>query len=88
MRLEIAFDSHCVSGVVAVKEEEFAVVEFHKKFHVLIRKIPKEATNMEQSGNGQDVMSLAAELAHAVDVIMNPSTSQQSRMEAYVACEK
>lgn len=37
---------------------------------------------------GGDVMSLAAELAHAVDVIMNPVTSQQSRMEAYVACEK
>lgn len=44
---------------------------------------------MNQSvSNGQDVMSLAAELAHAVDVIMNPGTTQQSRMEAYVACEK
>lgn len=37
---------------------------------------------------GCDVMALAAELAHAVDVIMEPTTTQQSRMEAYVACEK
>lgn len=37
---------------------------------------------------GGDVMGLAAELAHAVDLIMSPDTSQQSRMEAYVACEK
>lgn len=35
-----------------------------------------------------DVMALAAELAHAVDVIMSVTTSQQSRTEAYVACEK
>lgn len=35
-----------------------------------------------------DVMGLAGELAHAVDVMMNPLTSHQSRMEAYVACEK
>lgn len=39
-------------------------------------------------GSSGDVMGLAAELAHAVDVIMNPATSQQSRMEAYEACEK
>lgn len=37
---------------------------------------------------GGDVVGLAAELAHAVEVTMNPGTSQQSRMEAYVACEK
>lgn len=35
-----------------------------------------------------DVMSLASELAHAVDVIMNPTTSQQSRLQAFDACEK
>lgn len=35
-----------------------------------------------------EVMGLAAELAHAVDVIMSPDTNQQSRMEAYYACEK
>lgn len=32
--------------------------------------------------------ALANELALAVEVIMNPQASQQSRMEAYVACEK
>ena len=37
---------------------------------------------------GGDVMGLAAELAHAVDVIMNAGTSQQSRNEAFMACEK
>lgn len=41
--------------------------------------------NMDMAG---DVLGLAAELEHAVNVIMDPSTAQQSRMEAYVACEK
>lgn len=35
-----------------------------------------------------DVMVLGAELAHAVEVIMNPVTTQQSRQEAEEACEK
>lgn len=35
-----------------------------------------------------DVMVLGAELAHAVEVIMNPVTTQQSRKEAEEACEK
>lgn len=35
-----------------------------------------------------DVMVLGAELAHAVEVIMNPITTQQSRQEAEEACEK
>lgn len=35
-----------------------------------------------------DVMVLGAELAHAIEVIMNPITTQQSRNEAYEACEK
>jgi hypothetical protein len=32
--------------------------------------------------------ALANELAIAVEVTLNPNASQQSRMEAYVACEK
>lgn len=34
------------------------------------------------------ISALANELAVAVEVTMNPQASQQSRMEAYVACEK
>lgn len=32
--------------------------------------------------------ALANELAVAVEVTMNPSASQQQRMDAYIACEK
>jgi hypothetical protein len=32
--------------------------------------------------------ALASELATAVEITLNPQASQQSRMEAYVACEK
>lgn len=35
-----------------------------------------------------DVMVLGAELAHAVEVIMNPLTTHQSRREAEAACDK
>lgn len=31
---------------------------------------------------------LANELATAIEITLNPNVSQQSRMEAYVACEK
>lgn len=40
---------------------------------------------MDQTG---DVVGLASELACAVELIMNPNTSQNRRMEAYMACEK
>lgn len=35
-----------------------------------------------------DVMMLGGELARAVEVIMNPITTQQARKEAEEACEK
>lgn len=34
------------------------------------------------------VVALADELAKAVELIMHPSTTQQARMEAYMACER
>ncbi|XP_011176938.1 exportin-5 [Zeugodacus cucurbitae] len=40
---------------------------------------------MTQRGN---VAALGEELAHAVELIMRPDTAQQSRMEAYMACER
>ena len=38
--------------------------------------------------SGGDVAALAVELARAVEVTMDPTASQQDRMEAYVACER
>lgn len=35
-----------------------------------------------------NVTALAEELAQAVELIMHPSSAQQSRMEAYMACER
>lgn len=35
-----------------------------------------------------EVTALVNELAQAIEIIMNPNTRQQSRMEAYVACER
>lgn len=36
----------------------------------------------------QEVEALAAELARAVELTMNPSISQNDRLEAYTACER
>lgn len=36
----------------------------------------------------QEVEVLAAELARAVELTMNPSVSQNDRLEAYNACER
>ena len=41
---------------------------------------PRKMTN--------NVTALAEELAQAVELIMHPSSAQQSRMEAYMACER
>lgn len=40
---------------------------------------------MEPAG---EVVGLANELAHAVKITLDPSASQQARMDAYVACER
>ncbi|XP_067636787.1 exportin-5 [Eurosta solidaginis] len=43
---------------------------------------------MTQRGGVGNVAALGEELAQAVDLIMRPETAQQSRMEAYMACER
>ncbi|EDW56190.1 GM22721 [Drosophila sechellia] len=40
---------------------------------------------MSQHGGTE---ALAAELASAIDLVMNPMTQQQARLEAYMACER
>lgn len=35
-----------------------------------------------------EIPVLASELATAIEITLNPNATQQSRMEAYVACEK
>lgn len=37
--------------------------------------------------SGPDVAALAADLARAVELTMNPAASQQDRLRAYQACE-
>lgn len=37
--------------------------------------------------SGPDVAALAADLARAVELTMNPAASQQDRLTAYQACE-
>ena len=34
------------------------------------------------------LQAIATELATAVEITLNPEVNQQTRMEAYVACEK
>lgn len=80
---------------IAITPPSIKTLSFSALVHRLLlgaSKLDKHTHTMDPNGScagaATDVMSLAAELAHAVNVIMNPTTSQQSRMEAYVACEK